>query len=117
MKMTNRVELVGMVSSVRILDAGGHKSANITLATSRAYRDAGGAVVVDTAWHNVSAWKGKGAECLDKITKGDKLRVVGSLQYNKITGADGLDHIEARVIASEMEILDVPLEYEIITAE
>lgn len=54
--------------------------ANLTLATTDAYKDAGGQTVEKTEWHNLVFW-GKTAEIVrDYVKKGNRLYVEGRIQ-------------------------------------
>lgn len=97
-----------------MLQVGQNLVVHFTVATSRAYRDQQGAAVIDTTWHNVTGWKGKGLENVDLVSKGDKVYVVGRLRNSKFQGSDGLEHTATEVIASRVIILtgDDQLQYE-----
>ena len=106
MEQINRNELRGLVGSVKLQEVGGKKVARIAVATSMAYNDRNGAAVIDTQWHNVSAWEGKRVTCLDKVQKGDRVSVIGRVRYNKFTGMDGQDHYSTEIQANKLAILD-----------
>lgn len=114
MEQINRIELRGLVGSVRLQEAGGKKVAHITLATSMAFTDRNGAAVIDTQWHNVSAWEGKNIADLERIAKGSKLRVIGRVRYYKYTGADGVERNSTEILANKLEIIkdDETMQYE-----
>ena len=58
MEQLNRVELRGVVGSVRLQKIGNTQVANFTVATSLAYKDRSGSPIIETTWHNVTAWEG-----------------------------------------------------------
>jgi len=96
-----------MVGSIRLQTIGQRMVARFTVATSRAYHDAQGMAVIETTWHNVSAWQGKGLECIDKIKKGDKIYVVGRLKYSSFIGSDGVERNSTEIVATKINILDL----------
>ena len=106
MEQINRIELRGLVGSVKLQEVGEKKVARITVATAMAYNDRSGAAVIETQWHNVNAWEGKRIECLDRLKKGDKVWLFGRVRYNKFTGADGLEHNSTEIIANRLTIID-----------
>lgn len=106
MEQLNRVELRGVVGSIRVHPYEESKMARIGLATNYAYKDRNGTAVIDTSWHNVIAWEGRCAEDLEKIGKGTKLRVVGRIRYQKYTGVDGEERIGTDIVAAHVEIID-----------
>ena len=114
MEQLNRIELRGVVGSVRTQTYVDSKMARFSLATNYAYKDRDGTAVIDTSWHNVVAWEGRYIHDLDKITKGSKVQVQGRLRYQKYTGVDGVDRIGTDILASRLTILDdpEPMQYE-----
>ena len=114
MEQLNRIELRGVVGSVRLQTFEDSRMARISLATNYAYKDRDGAAVIDTSWHNVLAWEGRNIHDLDKITKGTKLHVKGRVRYQKYTGTDGVDRIATDIIANYLAIVDdpEPMQYE-----
>ncbi len=106
MEQINKIELRGLVGSVKLQEVAEKKVARITVATSMAYTDRSGAAVIDTQWHNVNAWEGKRIVGLEKLKKGDRVWVTGRIRYNKFTGMDGLEHNSTEIIANRLSILD-----------
>lgn len=109
MEQMNRIELKGIVGSVRPGGTADRRAANFSLATSRAYTKKDGAAVIDTDWHNVVAWEGGRIPSLDKIEKGAKLHIIGRMKYNKWTSSDGVERTDAEVQASQIETIDEDL--------
>ncbi len=114
MEQLNKVELKGVVGSIRTQVFDDSRMARIGLATNYAYKDRDGAAVIDTSWHNVIAWEGRNIQDLDKIAKGAKLHIIGRIRYQKYTGIDGVDRIGTDIVASHVkQILDPePMSYE-----
>lgn len=106
MEQLNRIELRGMVGSVNIQNYPQGKVAHITVATSLAYHDKAGNPVIDTQWHNVTAWEGKSIQNLESIQKGSKIYVQGRLKTQKFTGNDGVDRFSVEVQASRLTLVD-----------
>ena len=106
MEQINKVELRGLVGTVRLQEVAGKKVARISVATSMAYNDRKGSAVIDTQWHNVSVWEGKRVTGLEQLRKGDRVWVTGRIRYNKFTGADGQDHYSTEILANRLTILD-----------
>ena len=115
MEQLNRIELRGVVGSVRLQTFEDARMARISLATNYAYKDRDGTAVIDTSWHNVVAWEGCYIHDLDKITKGSRLQVQGRIRYQKYTGVDGVDRIATDILASRLSLLPddhEPMQYE-----
>ena len=105
MEFLNKVELVGVVGNIRKSEVNGglNAMANMSVATSYAYRAQSGEIVVQTEWTNVVAWEGANIAALDSISKGDKVRVIGRLKTRKYTASDGIEKYSTEVIAKSVE--------------
>ena len=114
MEQLNKIELRGVVGSVRLQTYEDSRMARINLATNYAYKDREGTAVIDTTWHNVVAWEGRNIQGLERINKGTKLYVCGRLRYQKYTGVDGIDRIATDVLANRLAIIEdpEPMQYE-----
>ena len=106
MEQINRIELLGIVGSVKLQYAAGKKMAKITMVTNRAYKNKEGAPVIETQWHNVTAFEGKKVQGLESIEKGMAVHVWGHLQVQRVTGADGLDRTYVDIICHKLVIED-----------
>ena len=105
MEQLNKVELRGNVGSVRLQKVGERQVARLTLATNYAYKDKNGAPQIETTWHTVIAWQGKGIECLESLNKGDKVYVLGRIRQDRFTGADEIERVSFEIVARRMEII------------
>ena len=108
MEQLNKVELRGIVGSVRVQTFDENLMARIGLATNFAYKDREGTAVIDTSWHNVIAWEGRNIQNLEKIEKGTKLRVIGRIRYQNYTGLDGVDRTGTDILANQIQIIEDP---------
>lgn len=106
MEQLNRVELRGTVGNVRTQTVGERTVANFTLATNYAYKGKDGNAVIETTWHNVVAWEGKGICELKEIRKGDKLYVLGRFRTQKYVGADDQERISYEVNAMKVSKIE-----------
>lgn len=114
MEQLNRIELRGVVGSVSTQTFSENRMARITVATNYAYKDKNGAAVIDTSWHSVVAWSGRGIADLDKIEKGAKIYVQGRVRYQRYTATDGLERIYTEIVANRLVLIDEaePMQYE-----
>lgn len=100
-EQVNRIEILGMVGACRVDEY----AARFTVATNYCYLLRDGSPVVETTWHNVSAFlKGAGMG----IKKGDYVRVVGRLRNLYYTASDGRERFSNEIVASSVEIIDGP---------
>ena len=107
MEQLNRLEIRGNVGNVNILKVGETRVAHFSVATNFAYKGRNGEPVMETTWHNVTAWEGnKGVPSLDIIAKGFPIYVVGRLRSQKYPANDGTEKTSMEVIASTVEPVD-----------
>ena len=106
MEQINRIEIRGNVGSVNTQTYPQGKVCHFTVATNYAYKDRNGGAVIDTQWHNVTAWDNKGIGDLDKIEKGSKVYVTGRMRYQKFTGSDGVERNTSDILASRVIVLE-----------
>jgi len=108
-KGVNKVILLGNVGKdpeVRDLPNGG-TVANITLATSKSWKDKTTGEKVDkTEWHNLSFFGKLGEIVGQYVTKGSKIYVEGELETRKYQAQDGSDRYSTSIICNEMQMLD-----------
>ncbi|MDO5442108.1 MAG: single-stranded DNA-binding protein [Bacteroidia bacterium] len=105
MEQLNRIELRGNVGSVKILNAGGTRLARISLATNYVYKNKDGDPVIETTWHNISAWEGKNMPDFESIQRGDKLYVCGRIRAQRYEGTDGMEHTVYEVLGKSMQLI------------
>lgn len=104
MEQLNRIEIRGNVGNVNIINVGNTRVAHFSVATNFAYKDKNGEPVIETTWHNVTAWEGnKGIPSLEIIAKGFPLYVTGRLRIQKYIAGDGTDKTSYDIIANTIE--------------
>lgn len=114
MEQLNRIELRGSVGVVRLQTVGNKKVLRLSLATNYAYKGKEGEPVIETTWHNITAWESKSMPNLETIKKGDKLYIAGRLRSQHYTGNDGIERNVMDVLANKMLLIanDEQLTYE-----
>lgn len=112
MEQLNKVILRGIVGSVRIINIGDRKGARMTVATNLAYRGQDGCCIIETTWHNVTAWEGQGIHDLDILCKGDRVEVTGRLKNQRYTTSVGEDRYSTEILAHTVNLLTDPLTME-----
>jgi single-strand DNA-binding protein len=102
MTSVNKVILIGYVGQDPKIRAtkGGKKIANVSLATTRKWRDKDGNRMEATQWHTVVVFDPQPlVEAIARdIKKGTHVMVQGELQYRKYQGNDYVDRIAAEVV-------------------
>ena len=113
MEQLNRIELKGIVGSIRVQTFSEKHVARISLVTNYVYKSKDGDPVIETTWHNISAWENKGFPDLNTIQKGDRLYVVGRLRNQRFLGNDGVERNVSDVNAYKLQKIDTEeLNYE-----
>ena len=102
----NKIELIGIVGSVRHTIVGDARLCNFTLATNYAYRDREGMPIIETTWHNCQHWENKGSSYPEALSKGDIVHVIGRLVSNRYIGADGSERCCFSVCAGSVELVE-----------
>ena len=116
MEQLNKIELRGTIGSIRLQSFNDNSVAHFTLATNYVYKDKDGSPVIETTWHNVTAWEGRDIQKLGELEKGTKVYVLGRVRNQKFTGSDGIDRISNAVISRRIVKIDPDqsLSYEMI---
>ena len=98
----NKAELMGYLGAdpeVRYLPDG-TMVCNASLATSNDYKPKGSDewIKKPASWHRIVAFGDRGAP-LSKLKKGDKVKVVGKIQYKEWTDKDGIKRVSTEIHA------------------
>jgi single-strand DNA-binding protein len=94
----------------------GHAVCNLSLGTSREWKDKSGQKSKETEWHRVTLFD-LGAENAGKyLVKGSHLYIEGRLKTRKWTDKEGRDNYATEVVAEEMKFLDSKQEAEALRA-
>lgn len=101
----NRIELQGIVGTVRANEHNGSKVVNFTMVTDFLYKTREGGAANEGMWHNIVAWSGRDIQDLDKIEKGAPVYVTGRLRINRYTSADGSEKQFHEVMANKVRVL------------
>ena len=104
MAYLNKIQLIGNVGNVQIREYNGKEWANVSLATTRRFKNNSGEDVKETDWHALVI-NGNSVEVVKKyVSKGDPLYVEGELRSRKYTGQDGKEQTvwEVRVISLQL---------------
>ena len=97
----NKVELQGIVGSIRKSEISGTYLYQITLATQEMYkRDT--QIVCETTWHKIVWWSDDGKLLADK---GTPIRVVGRINQSQYVDAYGQTHSACEIVANEVTII------------
>lgn len=106
MEQLNRIEIRGIVGSVRVQNVGNTKVANLSVATEYAFTTKDGGAVIETTWHYVTALEGKDIQNLEQLQKGSFVHVIGRLRNRKYTTPDGMERIVYDIVANKVEMIE-----------
>lgn len=85
--------------------ADGSAVANLSIATTRKYKDASGALQEDTEWHRV-VFFGRLAEVAGEyVKKGRQVFVEGRLRTKKWQDKDGQDRYSTEIVGEDLQLL------------
>ena len=105
--MKNTVTLVGFVGNtpeVRSTQSG-VSITNLSLATSRSFKDGEGNRQTETEWHRITCFNGVGKSVAEHVTKGAMVMVTGRIHYTKWTDQNGTDRYGCEIIAEQVDFL------------
>jgi single-strand DNA-binding protein len=105
--MKNTVTLVGFVGNdpeVRETKSDATIT-NISLATTRSYKDSEGERQQDTEWHRITCFNGIGKCVAEHVTKGAMIMVTGRIHYTKWTDDKNVTRYGCEIIAEQVDFL------------
>ena len=98
----NRVELQGIIGSVRQYTIGTQKGFQLTVATNRVYKDKDGNPVIETQWTSCTGWESENID-LSLLEKGREIHLIGRIRNQRYTGTDGVERTTMEVVVSSLE--------------
>ena len=102
----NKVELQGRIGSVKVSNISGKDLARLSVATNYIYRSKDGDMVIETTWHNVTAWEnGKTITGLQNLQKGDFVHVTGRLRTVRYTDSENIERVTSEIAAASLEVV------------
>lgn len=108
MASLNKAILIGNIGKDFELrkTAAGSSIANLTLATTRRYKDGQGQPQEENEWHNI-VFFGKTAEIASQyLHKGSSVYVEGRLRTRKYTDKQGIERYVTEIIGETLQFLD-----------
>ena len=106
MESLNKIELRGILGTIRVITLGDTHYATMSVATNYCYKDAEGCPVIETTWHQVTAWEGKASPDLSIFKKGDPVHVTGRLRCRRYTDEAGISRSQMDIIANCLERIE-----------
>lgn len=105
--MRNRVQLIGNLGrDIELKTAASGKTyAKFTLATNDRYKGADGEQVVNTQWHNLTAFGVTAKNMAKLLAKGSEVVVEGKLTYNQYEDKNGTTRYITDIIVGDFKTL------------
>ena len=110
MEHLNRIELRGLVGTIRTNEFNGSKVANFSVVTELLYKTRDGNAASETTWFNVTAWESRNMPDLNELTKGMPIYVSGRMRTSRYTTAEGVEKQFYEILANKVRYLseDMP---------
>lgn len=102
MEQLNQVTLRGIVGNARVQKIGDTEMVRFSVATDYAYRNRSGEAVIETTWHQVTAFKNDRMPDFSTLVKGAGVEVYGRLRNNRFVGYDGVERTVTEIIANKI---------------
>lgn len=111
MEQLNRIELIGIVGRSTVQDIEGNTMAKFSMVTNYAYLNRERTAVIETTWHNITAFECQKikAQDLRNLSKGTPVKIFGRLKTMNYTTPEGEEKTVVEVAATSLEILDTNL--------
>lgn len=111
MEQLNKITIRGTVGRNTVSTVADTEVARMSVATNYAYKDREGNAVIETQWHNITAFadKAASAQVLESISKGDTVEVSGRLRYQRVTDCNGNEKYVPEIIAAKVDKLGTML--------
>lgn len=78
---------------------------NLSIATSRRYKDAQGNLQEETEWHRVVCFNKSAEIARDYLKKGRQVCIEGSLRTRKFTDKTGVDRYVTEIVCNQLTLL------------
>lgn len=105
MEQLNQVIVRGIIGNARIQNIGDTEIARFSVATNYAYKNRSGEAVIETTWHQVTAFKNGKMPDFSTLVKGASVEVNGRLRNNRYTDSNGVERTTIEILANDIVVL------------
>jgi len=105
MEQLNSVTIRGIIGNARIQNIGETEMVRFSVATDYAYRNRSGEAIIETTWHQVTAFKNDRMPDFSTLVKGAGVVVKGRLRNNRFTNSNGVERTITEVLANSVELV------------
>lgn len=106
MECINKIEIQGIIGTIRLNKIFDKSVANMSVATDRVYENNSGDMVAETTWHYLVVWEDNTSADLSKLEKGMHIHAVGRVRNTKYTSASGEERVFTEIIANEFKVIE-----------
>ena len=104
MEFINRVELAGVVGTIRKQKVSDQMVANFSVVTEQYHKDKSGSAVIEATWFNIVAWQNNNMPDLDKVDRGSHVHVQGRIRVRRYTSESGEPRSTFEVVATNVQL-------------
>ena len=104
MEQLNKVQLRGIVGNATIRNIGETQMIRFSVATDHAYNSNGDDMVVETTWHQVTAFKNDKMPDFSAIVRGVGVEVNGRLRNQRYTDSNGIERTTTEIFANNISL-------------
>ena len=108
MASVNKVILLGNLGrepETRYTADGGTAICNVTLATSRRYRNSAGELQEETEWHRVVIFGRQAEVAQTYLHKGNPVYIEGRIRTRRYTDKEGIERFATEIVCETMQLL------------
>ena len=108
MEFLNRIEVKGVVGSIRTSTLDNIQAVRFSLLTEYSYKAKDGMCVVETTWFSIIGFKGKVIQqsTIDLIKRGSNVYVVGRVRQQRHVDGNGIEQIQNEIMAQSISIIN-----------
>lgn len=106
MEQLNRIAIRGYIGGVKVHEVNNSKVARFSIVTHYAFKSKNGTDMVETMWHNVTAWEGRTINDISRIKTGNPAYVIGRLKQYKYVDVEGMTRTMYEIVAYTVEIYE-----------
>ncbi len=104
MEQLNRIELRGIVGNARTQTVGDQSVTRFSVATDYIYNSKDGVPIVETTWHNCSAWSSTAPDA-EKLERGVGVHLTGRVRMQRYVDSDGNDRTIYEVLVQSLKLI------------
>ncbi len=108
MEFLNRIEIKGVVGSIRTTTLDNKQAVRFSLAAEYSYKAKDGMYVVETTWFSVMGFESDGIthSTIENIKRGNNVYVVGRVRQQRYVDGNGIEQSQNEIMAQTVSIIN-----------